>query len=614
MATLINRVMFRATSSGTGSFVVSSAITGYMTPATGGAANATVYSYAAESDDRTEWEIGTGTYTSGTTTLTRTPLKSSNSDAVVNFTAAPRVALTGLAADFVKIADTDASGFGFVVDEDDMASNSATKVPTQQSVKAYVDGAEVKEENIDPTPLGFYTTEGSGVRLWKFADRVLVGDAVTYNGGKNGTEMNSAQSDFAANTKIRWTERDAQFIVASTEGITAILGETRSSRRSGYFDASRQRAPVGVAGLGVTDSTDYDSGARAAYFEGWVQHTGGGTHNRGAVGIEISIADSRSGGVQDNPYKGMGSLALGMWISSSLSSELGGTAGPSSSAIKIGLGNDTFYKGLVFNAGAIEGADGATTTGRGRAIEMAIGHEIGWRNGNSGADTPSAGAHIRYTGIGTAGFTGMLLGNRSVQIIGATAYADEKTLLEITAPSSGDADNYLSISAVASPGPPTLSAVGSSTNIDLWMQGKGTGKLVAYHPDTSVSAVTEALQLRHSVTSGTPAAGIGTGVEYVTQNGVGSNKIGMALHMVSTDVTNGSEDFDFVVRLMAAGAAHAEKFRVRSTGEPVFRPPASATALATNGEVTMQLTNNTTLRLIARGSDGTTRGVNLTLS
>lgn len=37
--------------------------------------------------------------------------------------------------------DADASGFGFVVDEDNMASDSATKVPTQQSVKAYVDGA-----------------------------------------------------------------------------------------------------------------------------------------------------------------------------------------------------------------------------------------------------------------------------------------------------------------------------------------------------------------------------------------------------------------------------------------------------------------------------------------
>lgn len=113
MATLINRVMFRAASSGTGSFVVSAPITGYMTPATGGAVDATVYSYAAESDDKTEWEIGTGTYTSGTTTLTRTPLKSSNSDLAVNFTAAPRVALTGLAADF-QPADSDLTSWAAI--------------------------------------------------------------------------------------------------------------------------------------------------------------------------------------------------------------------------------------------------------------------------------------------------------------------------------------------------------------------------------------------------------------------------------------------------------------------------------------------------------------------
>jgi len=36
-------------------------------------------------------------------------------------------------------ADTDVSGNGWVLDEDTLASDSATKVPTQQSVKAYVD-------------------------------------------------------------------------------------------------------------------------------------------------------------------------------------------------------------------------------------------------------------------------------------------------------------------------------------------------------------------------------------------------------------------------------------------------------------------------------------------
>jgi hypothetical protein len=35
--------------------------------------------------------------------------------------------------------NSDVSGNSWVIDEDDMTSDSATKVPTQQSVKAYVD-------------------------------------------------------------------------------------------------------------------------------------------------------------------------------------------------------------------------------------------------------------------------------------------------------------------------------------------------------------------------------------------------------------------------------------------------------------------------------------------
>ena len=43
------------------------------------------------------------------------------------------------AAGAVMISDSSTSGMGFVVDEDNMSSDSATKVPTQQSTKAYVD-------------------------------------------------------------------------------------------------------------------------------------------------------------------------------------------------------------------------------------------------------------------------------------------------------------------------------------------------------------------------------------------------------------------------------------------------------------------------------------------
>ena len=45
-------------------------------------------------------------------------------------------------------SDTTTAGMSFVVDEDNMSSNSATKVPTQQSVKAYVD-AQLTAQDLD---------------------------------------------------------------------------------------------------------------------------------------------------------------------------------------------------------------------------------------------------------------------------------------------------------------------------------------------------------------------------------------------------------------------------------------------------------------------------------
>ena len=55
------------------------------------------------------------------------------------------------AAGAVMINDSSTSGMGFVVDEDNMSSDSATKVPTQQSVKTYVDSQSlslIDEDNM----------------------------------------------------------------------------------------------------------------------------------------------------------------------------------------------------------------------------------------------------------------------------------------------------------------------------------------------------------------------------------------------------------------------------------------------------------------------------------
>jgi hypothetical protein len=53
---------------------------------------------------------------------------------------------TILESNVTKNDDTDVSSNAWVLDEDNMASNSATKVPTQQSVKAYVDSSSAVGE------------------------------------------------------------------------------------------------------------------------------------------------------------------------------------------------------------------------------------------------------------------------------------------------------------------------------------------------------------------------------------------------------------------------------------------------------------------------------------
>lgn len=102
MNRLADGVIFRATAGSTTDWTVSAAIPGYMTPAQAGAVNTGVYSYRAESDDLTQWEMGVGTYSStGAGSITRTTVlyNSAGTTAKINFTAAPKVGIVALSAD-----------------------------------------------------------------------------------------------------------------------------------------------------------------------------------------------------------------------------------------------------------------------------------------------------------------------------------------------------------------------------------------------------------------------------------------------------------------------------------------------------------------------------------
>jgi hypothetical protein len=79
------------------------------------------------------------------------------------------------------------------------------------------------------------------------------------------------------------------------------------------------------------------------------------------------------------------------------------------------------------------------------------------------------------------------------------------------------------------------------------------------------STVNYNMRLTHT-TSGTPAAGIGIGLEFEQETSGGNNEILGILECIATDVTAASEDGKFVWKLSRDGAVAAEVMSLTSDG------------------------------------------------
>jgi len=97
MAVLVNRAKMSTSTTGTGTITLGSAEDGYQTFADAGVANADVVRYIIE--DGSNFEIGTGTYTSSGTTLSRTVSESSNSNNAINLSGSATVFIGATAQD-----------------------------------------------------------------------------------------------------------------------------------------------------------------------------------------------------------------------------------------------------------------------------------------------------------------------------------------------------------------------------------------------------------------------------------------------------------------------------------------------------------------------------------
>ncbi|MFC1700007.1 hypothetical protein ACFL1I_08670, partial [Candidatus Omnitrophota bacterium] len=131
------------------------------------------------------------------------------------------------------------------------------------------------------------------------------------------------------------------------------------------------------------------------------------------------------------------------------------------------------------------------------------------------------------------------------------------------------------------------------------------------HPESSTAltnTVSYGQRLSH-ITSGVPANNIGIGIEFEQETAADNNEIGAIMEVVATDTTATNEDFDFVFKNMAAGAAAAETFRIDSTGNIT----ASGTLTGVTTAITGTKNNALAITIPTQGTDDAV-GVGMTIS
>jgi len=175
-------------------------------------------------------------------------------------------------------------------------------------------------------------------------------------------------------------------------------------------------------------------------------------------------------------------------------------------------------------------------------------------------DTDSAGINV----------TGQIDVSTNVNITGDLDVGDDVSLSSDAAIINLGADSEVNITHVADTGV-TLNVENSTTN-----------------------AVTDLLKLQVQ-SSGTPAVGIGTGIEFSTETAAGTLETGGVIESVTTGITPTSEEFDMVFKTMSSGATAAERLKLNGSGATIGNINLNANAIiSTNTNGNLALTPNGT--------------------
>jgi hypothetical protein len=312
---------------------------------------------------------------------------------------------------------------------------------------------------------GHVTSGPNGANIWRFSDRVFIGEAANKWAASALGVTDTGTSWMGDNANgPAYLGVGAALIVTTEENLESGL------RIGGTFGAYANDNTGNAMALSayVRNRRTSPAGASwALYLE--ADHEAGAASFTYAAEIEVR----NSSGVNNNPtpYAFTPPGSLGLWIVASGHTLYGpASTGPNMAAVVIGRqGTSTWYNGLMFTFSGIEGTDGsAGTTTYGKAIVFARHHKVSWASPDTGGEGASITSGVNVAASRTA----MEFRNNAIRLEGANG--SPMLLLAHTA----NADNYIQINNTISGSDPKLQATGlTDVDVDLWMSGKGAGVL-----------------------------------------------------------------------------------------------------------------------------------------
>jgi cytoskeletal protein CcmA (bactofilin family) len=240
-----NRAKMSTSTTGTGTITLGSALSGYQTFAQAGITNGQTVRYAI--NDGAAFEIGSGTYTSSGTTLTRSVTESSNSDSAITLSGSAEVFVTATVADL------------FI---NDGASNlTTTGVGTFASLDISgdvdVDGTlEADAITVNGTALATVIA-GTTVTNATNSAHVLVTD----NESTNEENLIAFVEGATSSTGNVGLEMDGNFAYnPSTGTVSATVFKGNIDAVDGDFDGTLEADAITLNGTAVTATATLDTG------------------------------------------------------------------------------------------------------------------------------------------------------------------------------------------------------------------------------------------------------------------------------------------------------------------------------------------------------------------